>query len=216
MTNTRRYFMLPAIALLIAAALIGPTSRAWAGASGLATIPTADIVPAGHFCPSVSLTRLADAEDDLSVNTQFGVLPWLEAGYDYSFTNTTGVGNVKLGFNADTGGLAFGVQNLGAGEQWYAAGTLAPRWLAPVRLHLGAFDPTEDPIPFLGIDFPVKGATVMLEGIDAPQRSAAAGLAFQIVNRLDVLVSGIFTEGGKPQLYFELGCTFPLGHTHNK
>ncbi|MHB0934864.1 MAG: hypothetical protein ACYDCO_00850 [Armatimonadota bacterium] len=196
--------------------LVGSSARVLAGASGLSTIPTADMLPAGHFCPSVSVTRLADDEDDLSVNTQLGVLSWLEAGYDYSFTGSSGVGNVKLGVNRDIGGFTLGVQNLGDEEQWYAAATLTPRQLAPVRLHFGAFEPTEDPIPFLGLDFPVNGATVMLEGIDDAERSAAAGLAFQLAGRLDVLVSSIFTEGGEPQYYLELGCTFPFGHTHDE
>jgi hypothetical protein len=195
-----------------AGAFLSWASVAAAFPSGLVTIHSADILAPGHLCASVGLTTVADDEDDVTLYTQVGLLPWLEAGYDYSFTGSSGVGNVKVGQVVGTTAVAVGVRNLGGADveaEWYAVVTPGDDETAPVRVHLGALEREDSLAPYLGLEIPVKSATILAEGVGGADGSGALGVVFPVTERFSAIVSALVGDADGTQWYVELGCTLP-------
>jgi len=171
----------------------------------LANVPTADILAPGEYCGANSTYLQRGAEGDLTLNNQVGITKWMEAGYDYSLTAKQGVGNVKIGAPVGNGAVGLGVQGLGDAREWYVVYSTNNEVITPFRLHVGAFIPQDNVAPYLGIEFPVKNSTLMLEGVAGDDDFAALGVIFPVCKGIDAMVSGIVGHPGGMQVYAELG-----------
>lgn len=192
-----------------------------AAPSGLILIPTADIVEPGHYCPSLTSESSEDLDTgnsafDFSLENQFGVLPHVEAGYDYSFTEKEGVGNVKVGYPLSrASAIAVGLQGINDDNQWYVAYSTEIT-KAQLRLHAGALGPFSSTAPFVGVELPVKNQTFTLEGIGGSDKMLAVGYAIPLYKEYEGVAGVIFPQHGRAQLSLEIGCELSFMHGHSE
>ena len=179
--------------------------------SGLAIIPTVDLVAHGKYGLEVQFDGglAAGTVDTQLVNTQFGLSPRFEAGVDFDLSG--GPGSRSL-FNAKwlllkEPAVAIGVCNVCSGlrSSPYAVAT---RPLGPMRFHLGCIGLDGAGRWFAGVDRAATSQlTLMADYTSGPDNAASVGLAHQFTEHLGVLAAIIFPNTTGSEMGFTLHLT---------
>ena len=191
--------------LLDTLAALAPSPRAAAAPTGLAIIPTADLLPPGVASLEVETVgnrALPGGEGETPALSQFGLTTRLDAGSDRRIGGGPGhtLLNAKWLVLPEERGLpaiAVGVQNVAGGlrAEPYLVGT---RSLGQTRFHLGALRTEGALRPLAGIDHTLGTLMLMAEVLGGPEGVAAGGIALPLTSRLGLTYAATLpTRGGQ-------------------
>ena len=180
----------------LAGLVLGAACGATAAPSGLALMPTADLVPDRAFVAELQLDGSVEHfdTDTRFINLQAGFAGRAEAGVDYdasAHTEEPWIFNAKLllaGGGEGCGGLAAGFRNLGAESQpeEYAVATCA---CGSLRGHVGCTWSEERRLDGLvGFDWEwCDGWWLYGEWMSGPENAGAAGVNFPLPGPFDLM-----------------------------
>ena len=200
--------------LMLCLAAFHPASAA-ACYSGLIVIPTADLVGTGEYCiefqyDGVLAPNLADTR---VLNTQFGIGPRMEAGFDLDLSedaDTRVLGSVKylLPAAGRKHTISVGVCNIGPGMRSSPYG-LITRHSRPLRGHLGITHIDGDNCWFVGADHSVNDQlTLMADHTTGGGNCSSVGLSYQKTDKFGVMAGVLFPNDSKEDTGFSVHIVF--------
>ena len=193
-----------------------------AAPSGLALIPTADVVPNKEFVAELQLDGTLDPLDSgcRFLNLELGFADRIEAGIDYDASADTDepwLFNAKflLATNiADTAALAVGLRNLGAEEEPEAY-TVTTCAFGDFRLHFGCTESEERNLDgIVGFDYAwTEGWWLYGEWTSGPENAGAVGVNIPLPGPFD-LMTGIIVPNSSEEdtaytLHLVCGAPWP-------
>lgn len=195
----------------------------WACYSGLALIPTADVVCDGEYSVDLQVDGVLDgpAVDTYILNTEVGFGDRFEAGLDYDFSADADprlLVNAKyvLATNSEgTRALATGVYSLATKGKMtpYVVGTGD---LGVARLHLGALRSEEKTRWFVGADRDLSAKiNLCADYISGDENDASVALNYQFTPSVG-LFGGIIVPNSDGDTLFTLHLVFGGQYRHPK
>ncbi|MHB9037134.1 MAG: hypothetical protein ACYC64_10720 [Armatimonadota bacterium] len=206
---------------LIAAAtltLIGsPTLACY---SGLALIPTADMIGDRQYSAELQLDGSVSGptSETRVINTQFGFGDRLEAGLDFDVsddTNTQVFVNAKYLLGTDTSrGLSFAAGVFSMEPSVKSSPYLvATKELGALRLHIGGLRSESSNYWFTGVDRVVSSRlTLMGDYTNGNGNYSSLGFNYQLDERVGLMLGAQFPNGSGGTLY-TMHCVI-CGKTH--
>ncbi|MHB0912926.1 MAG: hypothetical protein ACYC2Y_05720 [Armatimonadota bacterium] len=185
--------------------------------SGLAVIPTAEVVDIGSYSLESQFdgTFARGNEETRILNTEFGLSARFEAGVDYDLSEgaeTRTLLNAKyILLNKEKSALAVGVCGIGEGVKC-ATYAVATQDFGGVRGHLGAIRIEGENRWFAGADKVVsERLTLMADYTDGDENASSVGFNYQISESRSIALGAIFpNEGGDAEFtaHFVLGGSY--------
>ena len=184
------------------AALIAvSTAGAHACYTGLTIIPTAEVLDRGEYGIEQQFDGVfpVTGADRRILNTEFGILPGLEAGVDFDLSDVA-ESNVLLNAKyliCESGkhrpALAVGICNCNAGDNVGSSPYLvATEDFRGLRGHLGIVRVEGRNRWFVGSDRAINDRlTIMADYVSGPENSSSAGFSYQLNDRFGVLAGAV-------------------------
>lgn len=188
------------VTLVVAAVLIA-CSGAFACYSGLAMIPTADMVEQGQYSIELQFDGDTGGGNEVRIlNTQAGITSRFEAGIDCDFTDGTAF-MLNAKYIAVTAkdrrpAVAVGICNFGdeMNANLYAVATGD---VGDLRGHMGLIGTEGNCRPFVGLDKDVnEQVTLMADYTSGSENSSSVGFNCQFNDRVGIMAGIIFPNAG--------------------
>jgi len=203
-------------ALAVAVLLLATGIPCVACYSGLAVIPTADMVPAGEYGlePQFDGSCEGGSVGTRILNTQFGITPRLDAGVDFDLSDDADprvLGNFKyLAVNGGTRSpaVALGVCNLGSNirSSPYVAAT---HGFGALRGHAGLMRIEGNNRWFIGADRNVtERLMLMADYVSGDENSSSVGFNYQFNDGFGILGGVLFPNADGEETGFTLHFVF--------
>lgn len=198
--------------LFFTAVLLGLSLPGRCAFSGLAIIPTADVVPHGQYVVALQDDGVMSGmeTDAFLLDSEIGIGDRFETGLDYDLTDSLAIFNAKyvaLTNHAKTQALAVGVSNVANGEEAspYLVGTTT---LPAFRLHGGLWRLEDKIRPFVGIDRNFSSRlNLSADYTGGDENYTSVGINYQFSCHLGVFAGILYPHAGG-DTEFELFLNF--------
>jgi hypothetical protein len=196
--------------VLVTMAVVWPGSPASACFSGLIVIPTADVVAPANYTIYLQYNHaFARAADGTQiVNTEFGVVPRLEAGVDFDLSrgaDATVLFNAKYQLQPPDEkhtGVAAGICSLGPHAQ-AAPFVAATRSFGATRGHAGLMQNGRETDWFVGVDHAIgKRLSVFADYTSGDANESSVGASYQLSDQYGLLVGAMFPNASDDDTEF--------------
>lgn len=202
--------------IMIACLTVWFGTAAFACYSGLVVIPTADVISSGECCIELQYDGVfaTDSTDSRILNTQFGVMPRLEAGFDFDLSDDPDslmLGHAKyLVSPADgcTPAMAVGICNVGQNIR-SSSYALITHQFQPLRGHLGIMRIDGNNRWFIGADQAVNNRLILMaDYTSGDENCSSVGFSYQKTDRFGILAGVLFPNDSKEDTGFSVHLVF--------
>jgi hypothetical protein len=184
--------------------------------SGLVVIPTADIVGSGEYCMELQYDGVLapNSADARVLNTQFGIAPGLEVGFDLDLSEdseTRVLGNAKcllLPADGRKHAVAVGICNISHGRR-NSPYALVTHHCHPLRGHFGIMCIDGANCCFAGADHAINDRLILMaDHTSGNGNCSSVGLSYQKTDRFGIMAGVLLPNNSKENTGFSVHLVF--------